>query len=262
MKTDLTISSLGNKFVDLRDALPGDAYKWSWERPLTEIKYLAIHHSATDASATAKEIAKIHVEKNLWGGIGYHFIIGKDGAVYYVGDISTARANVANLNEVVLGICLIGNFTKGQMPTSAQLDSCRRLCEFLINFEPLSNISGWISVKAHREFPGQSTICPGDSWPSWSLKLFQVAKPTPGVSQVDTSGSREKNILKSQVDNLQVSLATVEQKRISLQEALQEREKQLASLAGNNVKVDDTLTIISGLVKLYKFFFLPRKAEA
>ena len=132
-KIDLTIPSLGSKFVDLRDSLPGNAYTWSWERQFTEIKYLAIHHTAAPDTQTPTQIANFHINSNGWGGIGYHFVIAKDGTVYYVGDISTARANVAKLNEQVIGICLIGNFTSGRVPTNEQLDSARTLCDFFIN---------------------------------------------------------------------------------------------------------------------------------
>ena len=163
--------------MDLRDIVVGDAHNWSWERPLSDISYIAIHHSATSPSATPQEIAKYHVEKNSWGGIGYHFVISKEGTVFYVGDISTARANVANMNEKVLGICLIGNFTRGQSPTVIQLDSCKKLIDFLINYKDLISLNGWNCVKAHREFPRQSTICPGDNWQSW-FKILTASKPT------------------------------------------------------------------------------------
>lgn len=257
---DLSIPSLGNKFLDLRGSLVGDSFKWSWERPLSDIKYLAIHHSATEPFATPQEIAKLHVEKNGWGGIGYHFLIDQKGIVFYVGDISTARANVANMNEQVVGVCLIGNFTNGKTPTVIQLQSLKKLIEFFINFEGIS-IDGLENVKAHRDLPGQATMCPGDTWLAWRQTL---QLQTPGVKYIQTSGLLKKNsdILESQVDNLQTSLATLEQQKISLQESLADREKQLTALALNSVKADDTLTIIEGLVKLYKFFFLPREAAA
>lgn len=251
-KIDLVIPALKDKFFDLRDNLPGDSYNWSWERQLSEVKYLAIHHTASDDTQTPEEIAKYHIENNGWGGIGYHFLIDKKGFVFYVGDISCARANVANMNEQVIGIGLIGNFTSGRVPTHEQLDSTQKLCEFFItNFLNLPNISSWEAVLGHRELPGQSTICPGDSWENWKQKLL---KPTPGIDYVQTSGSDDKNIdiLKSQVDNLQTSLATLEQQRISLLEKLQERERE--------EKTDNTLTITQALINLYKFI-LPRRVE-
>ncbi len=183
-KTDLTIPSLGNKFIDLRDSIPGDSYNWSWIRPLSQVNYLAIHHTAGPDTQTPEEIANYHINNNGWGGIGYHFLIAKDGTVFYVGDISTARANVANLNEQVLGICLVGNFTQGRVPSDQQLDSAHQLCEFFINNYPnLQNVTSWDKVRGHKELPGQSTTCPGDDWPTWRIKIVEGIGSVPSTDR-------------------------------------------------------------------------------
>jgi len=184
-KIDLNIPSLGSKFVDIRDTIPGDSYNWSWVRPLNQVNFLAIHHTAGPDTQTPNQIANFHINSNGWGGVGYHFLIDKNGIVYYVGDISTARANVANLNDQVLGICLIGNFTSGRAPTNSQLDSANKLCDFFINNYPnLPNVASWDKVRGHKDLPGQSTACPGDNWVSWRGKLVSggggtTPPPTP-----------------------------------------------------------------------------------
>ncbi len=190
-KTDLIIPSLGNKFIDIRDSIPGDSYNFSWVRPLSQINYLAIHHTAGPDTQTPDEIANYHISSNGWGGIGYHFLIAKDGTTFYVGDISTARANVANLNEQVLGICLVGNFTQGRVPTNQQLDSAHQLCEFFINNYPdLSNVNSWDKVRGHKELPGQSTTCPGDDWSSWRIKIVEGI----GITEPPTTSNRGAQI--------------------------------------------------------------------
>ncbi|MEK7617162.1 MAG: N-acetylmuramoyl-L-alanine amidase [Patescibacteria group bacterium] len=255
MKTDIKVPSLGNKFFDLRDNLPGDAYNWSWERSPSDVKYLVLHHTATE-DQTSEEIAQNHINVNGWGGIGYHFLIDKWGQVFYVGDISTARANVANMNEQVIGIGLIGNFTKGTNPTSAQLISSFELCDFFItNFSDLPNVNSWEAVVGHKELPGQATICPGDTWQEWKKKLVSI----PG-KRAKLQPDRSTDILKYQIENLQTSLGLVEQQRISLQEALQEREKQILALKGQEKDADNTLTIVQALINLYKLI-LPRRVE-
>ncbi len=95
--THLAIPALGDKFVDYRQPIWGDSFTWSWERKLSEIKYLVIHHSVTSHDATPDDIALLHKARG-WAGIGYHFVITKDGRVWYVGDLETARANVKNKN--------------------------------------------------------------------------------------------------------------------------------------------------------------------
>lgn len=331
-KIDLTIPSLGNKFVDYRDPVPGDSYNWSWVRPLSQVNYLAIHHTAGPDTQTPEQIANYHINNNGWGGIGYHFLIAKDGTVFYVGDISTARANVANLNEQVLGICLIGNFTQGRAPSNEQLDSAHKLCEFFINnYPPLTNVNSWDKVRGHKELPGQSTACPGDDWSTLRIQIVEGVRPSPeptpaivftpptsdrgaqitelyrtvlgrdpdmGGLQTYTnspmsideilkamvnsqehknliSNAKEVPNLKSQVNNLQVSLASVNQQLITLQETLAEREQEINQLKSSSPppvvtiptepqpqpQPDTTLTLVGALINLYQFLFPPRKVS-
>lgn len=79
------------------------------------------------------------------------------------------------------------------------------------------------------------------------------------------------NDLKSQVDNLQTTLASLNQQVIILQESLQERDQKIKELemrlsecksveGMEKTRTDDTLTIVGTFIKLYKFFFPPGKA--
>lgn len=87
-----------------------------------------------------------------------------------------------------------------------------------------------------------------------------IFNPRTAVSEVD---------LRSQVENLQTTLASLNQQVIILQEALQERDQEIAELKAKNtpqvgfdswgVKRDQTLTIVGALINLYKFI-LPQKA--
>ena len=208
-RIDLTIPSLGNKFIELSDTLPGDAYNWSWTRTPSQVKYLAIHHTAALDSQTPLDIARFHIQTNGWGGIGYHFLIGKDGTVYYVGDLSTARANVANLNDQVIGICLIGNFMAGKIPTADQLDSARKLCDFFINnFGDLVGFISWDSIKGHKELPGQSTACPGDGWLNWKQMIVSGMDERQLQERRDVIASYYRTVLGREPDQAGLSAHT------------------------------------------------------
>lgn len=179
--TPLYIPELGDKFVDYRNDIWGNSFTWSWERPITQVKYLVIHHSVTSADATADDIALLHKARG-WAGIGYHFVITKDGRVWYVGDIGTARANVLNKNEQVIGICLIGDFTK-YLPTDDQIISAHKLCKFLLDVDSIPP-KEWEDVVGHKEL--QATQCPGDSWNKqldgdmwWRIKTGTSYTPQP-----------------------------------------------------------------------------------
>jgi N-acetylmuramoyl-L-alanine amidase len=132
------------------------------QRPLSDVHYLVIHHSAVDADTDALAIARYHVINNGWPGIGYHFVIHWDGQVDYVGDLKTIRYNVASRNREVVGICLEGNFMT-QRPKDAQLESARKLVEYLRTIFPAAAVVG------HRDIavPGWETSCPGDTYKDW-----------------------------------------------------------------------------------------------
>lgn len=69
--------------------------------------------------------------------------------------------------------------------------------------------------------------------------------------------------LPSQIENLQTTLASLNQRVIILQEALQERDQEISELKMKQAtkNSDTTLTIIGALVNLYKFVFPPGKME-
>lgn len=156
--TSVNIPSLGDKFIDYRQPIWGDSFNWVHNRALSLIKYLVIHHTVTSHDATPDDIALLHKARG-WLGIGYHFVITKDGRVWYVGDIGTSRANVADKNDFVIGIALTGDFTK-HLPSDEQITSAHLLCTGLI--ERIAQLKNWDNVVGHKFF--QATACPGSSW--------------------------------------------------------------------------------------------------
>lgn len=172
--TPLTIPELGDRFIDYRDPIWGDSYNWSWNRQPNEVEWVVIHHSVTSHDATPDDIALLHKARG-WGGIGYHFVITKDGNVYYVGDVGTARANVLNMNEKVIGVCLVGDFTK-HLPSDEQIVSAHYLCKFFLdNTAVWPQLKTWEgSVVGHKEL--QATACPGTSWKGAPDSMFERIK--------------------------------------------------------------------------------------
>lgn len=85
--------------------------------------------------------------------------------------------------------------------------------------------------------------------------------------------------LQSQVENLQTTLASLNQQVIILQESLQERDEKIkdlemrlseclltsqtmpeSTMVEKSPRIDNTLTILGVLINLYRFFFPPGKA--
>jgi N-acetylmuramoyl-L-alanine amidase len=124
------------------------------------VGYLAIHHSGVNVDSTALSIAEYHVNVMGWAeGIGYHWLVHWDGRIEYVGDILTARANVAKRNREVVGICVIGDLTSSQ-PTPLALTATVRLSAYLKQLIPGAVVVG------HREITvaGWETTCPGNTF--------------------------------------------------------------------------------------------------
>jgi hypothetical protein len=162
-RTDLHPTTLiaRNKWADDRKTIWGDSFNWSWVRPWSQLEGILIHHSVTKHDATADDIALLHKARG-WAGIGYHFVITKDGVVHYVGDISTARAHVLNKNEKFLGIVLVGDFTK-HLPSDDQILSAHDLVKFFLTETPsIPTLNNWDQLGGHKD--QQATACPGTSW--------------------------------------------------------------------------------------------------
>lgn len=112
--------------------------------------------------STAFAIADYHVNVQGWEGIGYHWLVHQNGEIDYVGDIATSRANVALINDEVVGICLPGNWTE-QYPPAAALASAATLVAWLRTLLPQAKVVGHYEVAQD----GWSTSCPGPLWPRW-----------------------------------------------------------------------------------------------
>lgn len=141
------------------DKLPRHPDKQYPTRPLEQVTHIAIHHSAAPANISLERIARYHVEDHGWPGIGYHFYIAPDGTIYKTNEITTLSNQVYANNHYTLGICVAGNFSD-VVPTPAQLDAAARLVAWLtqeLNI-PLEN------VKGHKEYPENTTQCPGVQW--------------------------------------------------------------------------------------------------
>lgn len=145
------------KFTDVRTSLRKHRDRSFRTRSLAQINAIALHHSAT-TSGSAEAFARYHVETLGWPGIGYHYVIEKDGEVKYCNDLTTISFHVGNSNSRSIGICLVGNFTQ-QEPTKEQWESMYTLLEFLM--KKLPNVKSVTNIMGHQEFPGYSSKpCP------------------------------------------------------------------------------------------------------
>lgn len=96
-------------------------------------KYLIVHHTGgTDANPladtsnhTAVQIDAWHKAKG-WDGIGYNWVIEKNGALKKGRDETKTGAHTIGYNDKSIGIVLSGNFD-ATMPTNEQIATLKRL---------------------------------------------------------------------------------------------------------------------------------------
>jgi len=171
---------------------------WPWSRSSTNYRYLTrsvidairrapvkrrrwqfivVHNSGTrQGNARVFDYYHRHVRR-MQNGLAYHFVIGNGTSTgngqIEVGDrwrrqINGGHVHSDYLNNISLGICLVGDFNRDQ-PTRAQLDACEELIRYLR--ERCGKVDrGEIPVRPHREMnpPRWATDCPGDAFPySW-----------------------------------------------------------------------------------------------
>lgn len=121
--------------------------------------YIAIHCSASKASMDigAKEINQWHRQRGFVG-IGYHFVIRRNGSVETGRPVDTVGAHVEGYNSRSVGICLVGGLDEhGKSEnnfTPAQFDALRELVRSLRSKYPQAVVQG------HRDFPHVAKDCP------------------------------------------------------------------------------------------------------
>lgn len=148
---------------NLTELLPHHASKYYNNRSLLDINTITVHHSASE-NANAKTIALYHVKDRDWPGIGYHYIIKKDGKALQVNDLKTISYHSSGNNLNSLGVCLIGDFTKTE-PTVSQLDTLFKLTQYLASILPLKK------VEPHSA--QSNTACPGDYLGQYCILVLQ-----------------------------------------------------------------------------------------
>lgn len=123
-------------------------------RPKTDM--LVIHHvGIPDGDTSAAAIHKAHLA-NGWAGIGYHYVIRKDGSIERGRPLATVGAHAEGQNYHTVGINVTGNFEK-ETPIQSQIASLEKLLVFLCQTYDIHPSAA--TIVGHRNV--NSTDCPG-----------------------------------------------------------------------------------------------------
>jgi len=140
-------------------------------------RYIVIHHSAT-TSGSPRAMDTYHRQvRRMENGLAYHFVIGNghgmgDGEIH-VGarwrrQLPGGHLSREELNQVSLGICLVGDFNRAK-PTRRQMESLEALLQALLERCALTPEA----ITTHKQLVPGHTECPG--------KLFSLKSVLRGL---------------------------------------------------------------------------------
>ena len=126
---------------------------------MRQIKEIILHCSATAEGRdyTVADIDRWHKARG-WRGIGYHYVIYRDGSVHPGRPVEQIGAHCTGHNANSIGICYIGglaadNKTPKDTRTPAQIQALRNLVGELKKKYPGARVHG------HNEFAAKACPC-------------------------------------------------------------------------------------------------------
>lgn len=138
---------------------------------------LVVHHSVLygdDDASTMLEIQNQHMDMRRWADIGYHFGVGRSGAVYEGRALKARGTHVEGYNTGSVGVVFLGNF-EDEVPSPTQIDTGRQLINWLALRLELTHLAG------HRNF-NDFTECPGAHMLPYLVQFADSAGLTLGTS--------------------------------------------------------------------------------
>jgi N-acetylmuramoyl-L-alanine amidase len=128
---------------------------------MRSIDLIVVHCSATpqDMDIGAETIDRWHKERG-WAGIGYHYVIRRNGRVENGRPLERAGAHAAGHNDASVGVCMVGGTDaedRQKAEANFAMSQYRALEELIFT---LRGRFGSLEVLGHRDLPGVRKACP------------------------------------------------------------------------------------------------------
>ena len=126
---------------------------------MRQILLIVIHCSAVrpDQTSSAAQIDTWHRQRGFKLGIGYHYVVRRNGEIEPGRPESMIGAHVRNYNAHSIGVCYEGGLDIRGQPadtrTEAQKASMHRLLEDLHRRYPQARIVGHHDLNPHKDCP-------------------------------------------------------------------------------------------------------------
>ncbi|WP_395060006.1 N-acetylmuramoyl-L-alanine amidase [Flavobacterium sp.] len=125
---------------------------------MRNIKYIAVHCTATAQTAKIEAIQNYWREHLGWTMPGYHFIIKADGALVNLLPIEKVSNGVKGFNSETINICYIGGIDKKGVPKDTR--TIEQKATLLATLKVLKNKFPTAIIQGHRDFPKVKKACP------------------------------------------------------------------------------------------------------
>lgn len=158
-------------------------HKYSFASVLSKrksTKKIVLHHAAAKV-CSVNDVHSWHLA-NGWAGIGYHFLVRKDGSVHEGRPVETIGAHASGANSDSIGICFEGNFEIEQMGAT-QKEAGAELVTHLKKLYPSIE-----TVGKHKDYC--STACPGRYFP-----FDYIAKGKEANTEAKTEDKKDESAL-------------------------------------------------------------------
>jgi len=117
-----------------------------------------IHHNGkTGRDPSAEELNRYAIEVKEYAGIGYHFVMRRDGTIEEGRPLDAWGAHVQGHNDYSIGICVNGNLEEEDI-TKGQYEALLLLGWWLQ--EEFERLATW-----HPHCELEPTLCPGANFP-------------------------------------------------------------------------------------------------
>ena len=175
---------------------------------MRNIKYIILHHSATDYQQNADDTTGKQIGKTICDRAqekykkdypdykcDYHFIIGHGGDVFKGQPVEQPSWHCTNYqaNLVSIGICFLGNFERIEMPTEQFNSGVKLISALMKQYNvPLENVLRHKDIVSDITHKINSTECPGKNFPYVHMldalrdgePFFDIGEDYPYIAEV------------------------------------------------------------------------------
>lgn len=125
---------------------------------MRDIKYIAIHCTATPQKTTIESIKRYWRENLKWKSVGYHIIVNTDGSAVELLPIDKISNGVKGFNSATINISYIGGVDSNNKPldnrTNEQKETLITLVKRYKQMFPKAIVQG------HKDFTNVKKACP------------------------------------------------------------------------------------------------------